>query len=29
MIDEHFWMNGAIEPDLIVIDDPQRKIHPE
>jgi hypothetical protein len=23
--DEHFWTNGAIEADLIVIDDPQRK----
>jgi len=23
--DEHFWTEGAIESDLIVIDDPQRE----
>jgi len=27
MVDEHFWENGAIESDLIVIDDPQRESH--
>jgi len=25
MIDENFWTNGAIDSDLIVIDDPQCK----
>jgi len=25
MSDENFWTNGAIDSDLIVIDDPQRK----
>jgi hypothetical protein len=25
MVDEHFWTSGAIESDLIVIDDPQRE----
>jgi hypothetical protein len=24
-LDEHFWTSGAIEADLIVIDDPQRE----
>jgi hypothetical protein len=27
MIDEHFWTKGAIDSDLIVIDDPQCKEH--
>jgi len=25
MVDEHFWTSGAIDSDLIVIDDPQCK----
>lgn len=29
MTDEHFWANGAIDSDLIVIDDPQRKVENE
>lgn len=24
MTDEHFWTDGALDADLVVIDDPQR-----